>query len=204
MKWEMMNVEGRRMKFRVSWAALCFALSATAMLAQSTNDIPPLRPALREIPPTIWELYGVWIVIGIVVVIALKGVLIWWLLQPRSVVPEPIELQTRRELEALRQRAEDGKTLSEISRCVRRYFATAFELSAGELTTTEFCQALAASGKCGGELAAPVSDFLRRADERKFAPVSAAQSGGAVDEALKLFHAGEARRAELRQLAKPT
>ena len=196
--------EGRMMKSRASWALLGFVLSATSMLAQSTNDIPPLRPALQEIPPTIWETYGVWIVSGIVVVVALKSVLIWWLMQPRPVLPEPIEAQTKRELEVLRQRAEDGKTLSEISRCVRRYFATVFELSAGELTTTEFCQALAASGKCGGELAAPVSDFLRRADEQKFAPGSAVQPGGAVDEALKLFHAGEARRAELRQLAKPT
>lgn len=204
MRGEMKKEESRRMKSSALWAALCFALSSTSVLAQSTNDIPPLRPALREIPPTIWELYGVWIVLGIVVIVALKAVLIWWLMQPRPVVPEPIEVLTRRELEALRQRPDDGQTLSEISRCVRRYFALAFELSAGEMTTTEFCQALAASGKVGGELAAQASGFLRRADERKFAPVSAVQPGGAVDEALKLFHAGEARRAELRQLIKPT
>jgi len=204
MKREMWKDEGRRMKPLRAWIFLGLAFSSTPTLAQSADDIVPLRPALPEIPPTIWEMYGGWIVLGIVVVVALKAALIWWLMQPRPFEPEPIEAQTKRELEALRQRAEDGKTLSQISRCVRRYFATAFELSAGELTTTEFCQALAASGKCGGELVAPVSDFLRRADERKFAPVSAAQSGGAVDEALKLFHAGEARRSELRQLTKPT
>ena len=181
-----------------------FGLLPLAAQAQSTNDIPPLRPALREIPPTIWELYGVWIVLGIVVIVALKAVLIWWLMQPRPVVPEPIEVLTRRELEALRQRPEDGQTLSEISRCVRRYFAVAFELTPGELTTAEFCQALAGSEKVGDGLSAAVSDFLRRADQRKFAPVGAAALSGAAEEALKLFSAGEARRAELRQLAKPT
>ena len=52
-------------KFAIQNLKWLFGLLPLAVQAQSANDIPPLRPALREIPPTIWELYGVWIVLGI-------------------------------------------------------------------------------------------------------------------------------------------
>jgi hypothetical protein len=190
------------MKAWQSLASLCFALSFTSMLAQSTNDIPPLRPALPEIPPTVWEQHGVLIVVLTVVALLLVGGLIWWLLQPKPPVPVPIEIQTRRELEQLQTSAEDGKTLSRISQVLKRYFAVAFELPAGELTTTEFSNAVSANQKISGELAARVSDFLRHCDEQRFSPAVGVQTS-ACSQALELFQAGEVRRAELRQMAKP-
>ena len=56
--------------------AVMMAVAAKATFGQSTNDIPPLLPALPELPPTFWEQYGIWITLGIILVIAAKGALI--------------------------------------------------------------------------------------------------------------------------------
>ena len=200
MKRGMMNDEGKRMKSRLSWAALCFALSSNSMLAQSTNDIPPLRPALAEMPPTVWDQYGVLIVVLSILGVGLLGTAIWWLLQPKPHVPVPIEIQTRHELEQLRKQTEDGKTISQVSQVLKRYIAVAFELPSGEMTTAELSRAAAGSQKVGNGLAARIGDFLRQCDEQKFSPAGEAQSSAGA-RALELFQAGEARRAELRQVA---
>ncbi len=176
----------------------CAALLSSPAFAQSTNDIPPLRPALPEIPPTVWEQHGMLIIVVSVLTLALVVGVIWWLLQPKPVVPVPIEIQTRRELEALGREPENGKTLSRLSQCLRKYFAGVFGLPAGEMTTTEFSRELSANEKAGSELALAVVDFLRRADERKFAPGANVESG-AVRQAVELFERGEKRRVELRQ-----
>jgi hypothetical protein len=176
---------------------------AGVVVAQSPDDVPPLLPALPEIPPTLWEQHGLLIVVLGVLALALVGAAIWWLLQPKPSVPVPIEIQTRRELDALRQRTEDGRTLSEISRCLRRYFAVAFKLPPGELTTTEFCRLVAANEKVGGELATAVSEFLRGMDEKKFSPASSIGQNDAANRAIELFECGEKRRAELRPVAPP-
>jgi len=192
------NDEGRLKKALATTLVFFVALLPLAAYAQSTNDIPPLRPALPEIPPTVWEQHGVLIVVLSVVSLALAGVLIWWLLQPKPVVPVPIEIQTRRELEALGREPENGKMLSRLSQCLRKYFAGAFGLPAGEMTTTEFSHALAVNQQVGGELMEAVADFLRQADERKFAP-GAGVGNGAVRQAIELFERGEKRRVELQQ-----
>ena len=82
--------------------------------------------------------------------------------------------------------------MSEASQILRRYVITAFELPAAELTTTEFCAALAASERIGGELAAAVSSFLRECDERKFSPPPAATLNAAT-RALELISLAEQR-----------
>ena len=129
------------------------------------------------------------------------GIIVLFLIRPKSSVGVPIELRARRELESLRQRAEDGIVLSKASGAVRRYFATAFELSAAEMTTTEFCRAAEGSEKIGPQLTASVIEFLRRCDELKFAPPSAPTKIGAAERGLELVNLGEARRALLRQSA---
>lgn len=169
--------------------------------AQNNKDAPPLRPPLTEIPPTAWEQYGIWIWLGMALGIAVLGALIWWLLQPKPVAPEPIEARTRRELEALRGKPLDGRALSQLSQSVRRYFAEAFEMSRDELTTTDFAAAAVQSGKLGAELARTATDFLRRLDAIKFSSASASGFNDALAEAWQLYERGEARRAELRAKA---
>ena len=185
-------------------AATILVFVARTTAAQSTNDIPPLLPALPEIPPTLWEQHGLLIVVMGALALLVVVAAIAWLLRSKPVVPVPIEIQTRRELELLRQRPDDGKTLSEVSRCLRRYFVVAFELSSGEMNTGEFCRAIHANEKVGDDLATDVSEFLRRADEIKFAPSPSVSENDSAKHALELFERGETRRAEFRHVARPT
>ena len=180
---------------------LLFPFLASAQ--STTNDIPPLRPALPEIAPTLWEQHGFLIVMAGVVVIALTAAAIVWLLQPKPPVPVLIETQTRNELELLNAPDADGKTISRVSQVLKHYIAVAFELPPGEMTTVEFSRAVAGSEKVGRELATSVSEFLRQCDEQKFLPNTGVQAS-ACSRALELVEQGEARRAELRQVAKPT
>lgn len=200
MKGGMKKAEGRRQKPEGAGAFLCLALSSVATLAQSSDDVPPLLPARPEIPPTLWEQHGVLIVGLSILAVALVAAAIWWLLQPKPPVPVPIEIQTRKELEQLRGRSEDGKTISRVSQVLKRYVAVAFELPPGEMTTTEFNRAALESEKVGPQLGAQISDFLRQCDEQKFSPVAGVQAS-ACSRALEIFQAGETRRAELRPAA---
>jgi hypothetical protein len=185
-----------------SAAALLIFVARTTS-AQSPNDAPPLLPALHEIPPTVWEQHGVLIVMLGSIGVVLLGVAIWWLLQPKPPVPVPIEIQTRNELELLKAPTEDGKTISRVSQVLKHYVAVAFELPSGEMTTAEFSRAVVSSEKVGSELATSVSEFLHQCDEQKFSPHAGVQSS-ACSRALELVGVGERRRAELRQVAKPT
>jgi hypothetical protein len=183
-------------------AATILIFAARTISAQPSEDAPPLLEPLPEIPPTFWEQHGILVVTASLAFIALLGILLWWLLQPKPTVPVPIEVRTRQELEALAREPENDQTLSKLSRCLRRYFAMAFGLPAGELTTTEFNRAFAAQGTVGGELVAAVGEFLQRADEKKFAPGGGGDSG-AMQQALELFERGERRRVELQQMTAP-
>ena len=124
-----------------------FLLLPTVVFAQSTNDVPPLRPALPEIPPTLWEQHGMLIVGLSVVAVALLAAAIWWLLQPKPPVPVPIEIQIWRELTALSHELDSSEMLTNLSRCLRRYFSSAFGLPAEGATTTDFNRSLATASK---------------------------------------------------------
>lgn len=196
MKGRSQKEEGGMKKLQSVCGFLCWAGLIVPVLGQSSDDAPPLLAPLPEIPPTFWEQYAVWVVTGGSVLVGLMVLPIWWWMQPKPVVPVPIEIQTRRELEALGCAPENGQTLSKLSRCLRRYFAVAFELPPGEMTTTEFNRAFAVKGAADGELVEAVGEFLRRADEKKFAPGAAGDSS-ATRQALELFERGERRRVEL-------
>jgi len=99
----------------------------------------------------------------------------------------------RSELESLRQRPEDGRVLSAVSRGVQRYFAAAFDMPSGELTTAEFSRFAYADEKIGKELASTTEAFLRRCDEMKFAPGVPAELK-AVDKAFGLIAQADARK----------
>lgn len=216
MKEEKQKAEGRRrkpsdlMEHRAirGWqcrhsilAATLLVVTACRAATNSAREDDPfkLSPPHAELPPTFWEQYGTWIVVAAVVVLVLVGTALWWLLRPRPSIPVPIEVSSRKELEALRQRKEDGQVLSQISRVLRRYVVGAFTLPPDELTTSEFCRAIVSHENIGADLAARVGEFLRQCDELKFAPAGSPMPIGAAARALELVELGEARRAWLRQ-----
>ncbi len=169
----------------------------TNSLAAAPDAIPPLRPPHAEIPPTFWEQHGLWVVIFGVLLLAVVCAAVWFLTRPKPAVIVPPEDQARHALEPLRQQPEDGALLSRVSQILRHYVAEAFSLPPGELTTAEFCSAIAAHSQIGPELSAPLSDFLHQCDQRKFSPSAPAPQFGAVAQALKLVDQAQARRVAL-------
>jgi hypothetical protein len=186
-------------------ALTCLALAPLALHAASNslagNDTLRLRPPRGEIPPGFWEQHKIGVIALGVLALALAGVIIWFVRRPRPTVKVTPEISARHALEPLRQQMEDGALLSRVSQIVRRYATEAFELGSGELTTAEFCRAIGGKESIGPELAAALCDFLRRCDERKFAPAGRGPSValGAVPKALELIALAEARLGVLRQ-----
>ena len=129
--------------------------------------------------------------------LALSAVILWLTLKPKPSPVLPPEIVACRALEKLQARPEDGNVLSEVSRILRRYVIAAFELPAAELTTAEFCGALAANEKIGAELAQAISAFLRECDERKFSLSPAGAPLTAATRALELIAGAEKQRAKI-------
>jgi hypothetical protein len=163
------------------------------------NDIPPLLPPHGEIPPTFWEQHGGWILLIAGAVLAVLFT-ITLLAQKRVRKSPPIEVLIRDELERLRRAPANGRALSQVSRCVRRYFVVAFALPQHELTTAEFIRAARQSNSLGAELTAELGGFLSSCDEAKFSPEpppGALMHAEAATRGLALIEQGEARRAAL-------
>jgi hypothetical protein len=205
----MKKEEGRRMKRSrpssfVTLASSFILLHSSFLLLAATNPsaadiIPPLRPPRGEIPPTLWEQNRLRVIIAGALLLGLVGVVVWWRRRPRPAVIVPPDAQARRALEPLREQAEDGAALSRISQILRRYVGVAFGLPPGEMTTADFCRAIAGHERLGAELSATLGEFLRSCDERKFAPPAPRPALGAAAHALELIELAEARRAQLRQ-----
>jgi hypothetical protein len=174
-------------------------LAAQRLSAADTNllapdAIPPLRPPHAEIPPTFWEQHGLWVVIVGLLLLALVGVAVWFLTRPKPPVVVPPDFQARQALEPLRQQPEDGVLLSRVSQILRHYVAAAFGMPPAELTTAEFCRAMADHAEIGPELSTALSQFLHHCDQRKFSPSAPAEPFSAVAQAFKLIDQTEARR----------
>jgi 7-keto-8-aminopelargonate synthetase-like enzyme len=75
--------------------------------------------------------------------------------------------------------------------------AAAFDLPPDELTTTEFCRAIAGHDQIAPELSAALSDFLRQCDQRKFSPSPPTLPLSAAAHALKLIDQAQTRRLAL-------
>ena len=179
---------------RHSSFVIAFCLTAAA---QSSDDALKLNPPYAELPPTFWEQHGSLVVIGSVFVVLVVALVVWLALRPKPVPPVPPETRARLALDALAGRGEDGALLSEVSQILRRYFVAAFGLSAGELTTTEFCRLVGGNEALGVELSSALVKFLEICDVKKFAPAPPAAPLNAVAQALELFERAEARRAQL-------
>ncbi len=185
-----------------AWCIVLWLSSGGALMAQTNSagaeeQIPPLRPPRGEIPPSLWEQHGPWLVAGAVLILVLLAAGLYLLLRPKPPVPVPPGRQAREALEPLRQQPETTAVLVRVSQVVRRYFIAAFALPPGELTTTEFSRALQSNPQVGPELSRSSVEFLRQCDQRKFAPQPPAPPLGAVGQALHLLEQAEARRNEL-------
>jgi hypothetical protein len=121
--------------------------------------------------------------------------------KPPVIVPP--EVQARQALEPLRQQPEDGALLSRVSQILRHYVTATFDLPPGELTTTEFCVAIAGHAQIGLELSVTLSEFLRQCDQRKFSLPPPAPPFGAVAQAFKLIDQAQTRRFAVAQPAAP-
>lgn len=172
----------------------CITVTADTQPGSTDTNTLKLLPPHGELPPTFWEQYGTLLLASGFVLLLLAAIAAWLILRPKPKPIVPPQTQARRALEALRRREEDGQCLSEISQILRNYFVAAFQLSGGELTTTEFRRAISENEKIGEDLAASVVEFLRECDERKFSPAKSSVPMGAVDRGLKFIESAEARR----------
>src|ERR1035437_6146367 len=69
-------------------------LAAQSVLAAATNSLapdklPPLRPPHAEIPPTFWDRYGLWVILFGILLLALVGIAVWFLIRPKPPVIVP-------------------------------------------------------------------------------------------------------------------
>jgi hypothetical protein len=186
--------------FRISPLALSL-LAAHSAAAATTNapgpdTIPPLRPPHGEIPSTFWEQHSSLVILAVACLVVLVCAGVWFLTRPKPPLTVPPADQARRALEPLRQQAEDGRLLSRVSQILRHYVTAAFDLSPEELTTTEFCRAIADHARIGPELSAALSDFLRLCDHDKFSPPAPVPPLSAVARALQLIEQSQVRLAE--------
>jgi hypothetical protein len=180
------------------------SLSLLAASPPSLDDIPPLRPPHAEIPPTFWEQHSVLVILPAALLLALVCVAVWFLTRPKPPMIVPPDVQARQALGPLRRQPEDGLLLSRVSQVLRHYVAAAFNLPPGELTTAEFCRAIAGHAQIGPDLSATLSDFLRLCDRDKFSPPAPVPPLNAVAQALKLIDQSQARRlANAQSAAKP-
>ncbi len=182
----------------LSLGHLLFPGSLLAFTNSKPNDIPPLRPPRKEMPPTYWEQHGALIIVSGVVLLGLICAGIWFARRARPQVLVPPEVQARAALESIRGQPETGAVLSAVSQSLRHYVTAAFNLPPEELTTTEFCELITRNESIGPQLATDISEFLRRGDQRKFALSADLQPLEAVPQAFRIIEMGEARRAELR------
>ena len=185
------------------WLRAAQSSFAAATNAPSPDEIPALRPPHAEMPPAFWEQHGLWVILVGVLLLALVGAAAWFLLRPKPLAVVPPEIQARQALEPLRPQPEDGPLLSRVSQVLRHYVAAAFDLPPEELTTAEFCRAMASHAPIGAELAAALGEFFRQCDQRKFAPPAPAPPLGAVAQALRLIDQAQSRLAALAQPGPP-
>jgi len=176
----------------------------SATNSSGPDEIPPLHPPHAEIPPTFWEQYGQWVIVGCIILLVALAFAIWFLTRPRPPIIGPPEVTARKALAALQGQPEDGAVLSRVSQAIRRYVAAAFGMPPEELNTTEFCRSVEDHEQIGSALSAALAEFLRRCDERKFAPSPPAPALGAVARGFELIELAETRRAQLRAAAAAT
>jgi hypothetical protein len=166
-----------------------------------TNAPLKLLPPYGELPPTFWEQNGTAILFAGFGVVAFAALVLWLIFRPKPKIIIPPEVQAREALHQLSSQPEDGALLSRVSEIVRHYFSAAFQLSPGELTTTEFIREISGNEKIGAELSTAAANFLRECDAHKFSTTAGAEKIDAANRALNLVGQAEQRRAQLSQIS---
>jgi Domain of unknown function (DUF4381) len=174
-------------------ASFLFLASNFAMAAQE-EKIPPLRPPKNELGLSFWQQYGWWVALGALIAVALIAFVVALLCRPRPQPVTPPQLAARRALEALRGRADDATLAVEVSHIFRVYLYFALNLPAEELTTAELGEVLRSPRLGDADLANAASGFLKRCDEKKFAPPTNEPPVRFVDAACHLIDRLETHR----------
>lgn len=173
------------------------ALAAT----QEPDEIPELRPPEELLPPTFWEQHAWGASLSVACIVVGLALILWWLRRPKAVVTTPVAVLARKALEALRNRPENFPLVSEVSRIVRHYLASALTLRSDELTPEELEGQLKTHPLLGRELAHELIAFFRACDEKKFSPQPPAPPLGAVERARQFVEQIELRRREAERAA---
>jgi hypothetical protein len=185
------------------WGGLALLAYPPAVFGLVTNaapeEIPPLEPALPEVPPGFWERHGMLIAVLLFIFLIAVGASIWLLKRKRTIPPEPPATTARQQLSRLRKAPADARLLSTVSNVLKRYLANAFDLPKAEMTTGEFCRALAGQSRLGTELSSRATALLRSWDEQKFSATPPAWTEKPVEQANEMVDLGEARLAQLRR-----
>jgi hypothetical protein len=185
--------------------AILFLFSALPLHGQTnlsaTNAPLKLLPPYDELPPTFWEQNATAISFAGLGVVTLLAFFLWLIFRPKPEIIVPPEVQAREALHKLSSQPEDGAILSRVSQVLRHYFSAVFQLSPGELTTTEFCREISSNEKIGAELSTAAADFLRDCDNHKFSATAGAGKIDAANRALNLVEQAERRRAQLREIS---
>lgn len=153
-------------------------------------------------PPGFWEQYGVWIVVGSLLVIYIVSWVVWLIRRRQRPTSVPPEIEARRALAKWQGQPEAGKALAGISRITKIYFQRAFDLPAGEHTTAEINGLARDSKQIGPDLAQSLAVFLVELDRRKFDDPKPGASRSALEEANALIDLAEKRREALRESEK--
>ena len=170
-----------------------FLFLPLAVLAASPDALPALAPAYGELPPTFWEQHQSAIITAGFALLAFAFFFLKVMLRPASPVILPPEVVVRQALTGLQNEPEDGEILSAVSQILRHYVSDTFNLPNHQLTTAEFCAAIAGNQQIGMELAETISSFLRDCDVRRFSPAHSATAINAVGRALEIVSRAEER-----------
>jgi hypothetical protein len=137
--------------------------------ASATNDIRALK-SLAPAPPLAWY----WWVVIVVGVLALAGLVAWYLRRTRPPAPPPplppAHVRARKRLQAALELLQDPREFCiRVSDALRWYLEVQLTLRAPERTTEEFLNELQASPRLTAAQKAALATFLESCDLVKFA-----------------------------------
>jgi len=183
------------------WLLLLFSPS---LLAQTTNvaldpdEIPPFRPAKPELPPSFWEQYGLWVVLGGVALLVMAAAL-WRFIVSRPPPPEPLPAETARAALASLASAHPQPAgiatpalADRVSAILRTYFVAVLKLPAPQPTNRELAAELRSQPQFNPEFREQAGAFVLALDEQRFDPQATAPMPDAVQKAVTLVEQTEA------------
>src|SRR5580765_882923 len=101
---ELSTIGFRTSSFGVRILALALAFVACPAFAATNisagdDELAKLRPPRAEIPPTVWERYNIWIIVGSLVFLVLIAIIVWIVTRPKPAMIVPPELRAKQALE---------------------------------------------------------------------------------------------------------